>query len=137
MSKRTSLTSRRPSRRLRFLPAILASSAIAAPALAQSFSGDGTFYDPSVGVGACGFEVPGADAYVAALNPDQFAEGAACGRCIEVHGPDGSVVVRVIDLCPSCASGSVDLGQGPFREIADPDQGRVPITWDFVDCAGR
>ncbi|MGK3968334.1 expansin EXLX1 family cellulose-binding protein [Sorangium sp. So ce118] len=137
MLKRTAFTAHRPSRRLHFFLASLVPCAIAAPALAQSFSGDGTFYDPSVGVGACGFAVPDADAYVAALNPEQLAGGAACGSCIEVNGPDGSVTVRVIDLCPSCASGSVDLGQGPFREIADPDRGRVPITWNYVNCDER
>jgi expansin (peptidoglycan-binding protein) len=42
--------------------------------------------------------------------------------------------VRIVDLCPGCASGDLDFSESAFAEIADPALGRVPISWRFVSC---
>ena len=54
--------------------------------------------------------------------------------CADVDGPNGSVRVRIVDLCPECASGDLDLSPQAFDQIAERAQGRVPITWTFVAC---
>lgn len=95
-------------------------------------SGEGTFYAGD-GTGACSFP-PRPDMLFAALNAPQFDGAAYCGACAEVTGPDGTVVVAIVDLCPECASGDLDLSPTAFDVIADPRDGRVPITWREVPC---
>lgn len=95
-------------------------------------SGEGTYYDAD-GSGNCSFEA-GGDLMVAALNTADYAGAAACGGCITVEGPDGSVTVRVVDRCPGCADGDVDLSEQAFARIAAVEDGRVPIDWRWVPC---
>ena len=40
--------------------------------------------------------------------------------------------MRIVDRCPECAIGDVDLSLEAFSLIADPVLGRVPISWQFV-----
>lgn len=47
----------------------------------------------------------------------------------------GEVTVRIVDLCPECASGDLDLSPEAFQRIAPLADGRVPITWTEVPCA--
>lgn len=96
-------------------------------------TGEGTYYDAD-GSGACSFDPSPGDLMVAAANPTDFAGSAACGACAEVDGPNGSVTVRIVDLCPGCAAGDLDLSQEAFAEIAEIAAGRVPITWRYVPC---
>lgn len=94
-------------------------------------SGEATHYDAE-GVGACGIQTP-PDYLVAAINDEQYSK-ANCGRCVSVMGPSGTVVVRIIDKCPGCDAGDLDLSQTAFSKIAPLSAGRVKITWSFVDC---
>ncbi|KAL1920041.1 uncharacterized protein VTP21DRAFT_1187 [Calcarisporiella thermophila] len=96
------------------------------------FSGDGTFYN--VGLGACG-KTNNDKELVAALNAPQFGGGnnnsPVCGKRATVKGPKGSVTVTIVDKCPGCKSGDLDLSPAAFNKIADAAQGRVPISWSF------
>jgi len=94
-------------------------------------SGEATYYVAN-GTGACGFAITN-DQLVAAMNGAQYSK-ATCGKCVEVTGPLGSVVVRIADKCPGCKSGDLDLSQSAFQKIAKLSAGRVPITWHFVAC---
>lgn len=105
-----------------------------APPLGQDQTGDGTYYD-ATGAGACSFDPTPNDLDVAAMNAPQFAGSAVCGECVAITGPKGSVTVRVVDLCPECKSGDLDLSQSAFAKIADVSAGRVKITWHVVACA--
>ncbi|KAJ1659787.1 hypothetical protein IWQ61_001184 [Dispira simplex] len=104
----------------------------------ETFKGDGTYYSPSVGTGSCGW-LNSDDEYVAALNADQFGNPANpnnspfCGKKIKVDGPKGSVEATIVDKCPVCKHGDIDLSTGAFDQIADQAEGRVPITWSFMD----
>jgi expansin (peptidoglycan-binding protein) len=95
-------------------------------------SGEATYYDAD-GSGKCSFE-PGGDRLVAAMNGADFDNAAWCGGCIEVDGPSGTVVVRVVDSCPGCASGDLDLSQEAFATIAPLVRGRVDVRWREVPC---
>ena len=94
-------------------------------------SGEATYYDAE-GVGACGIQTP-PDYLVAAINDEQYSK-ANCGRCVSVTGPKGTVVVRIIDKCPGCDAGDLDLSMTAFSKIADKSAGRVKITWRFAPC---
>lgn len=100
-------------------------------ATGEEFEGEATYYDAN-GTGACGFPASN-DFMVAAINDEQYSK-ANCGRCIEVAGPTGKVVVRIVDKCPGCSFGDVDLSQTAFGKIAKLSAGRIAITWRFVEC---
>jgi len=96
-------------------------------------AGEATYYG-ATGAGACSFDASPGDLMVAAMNLPDYAGSAVCGACAAVEGPSGAVTVRIVDLCPECASGDLDLSESAFATIADPKLGRVPITWRFVSC---
>jgi expansin (peptidoglycan-binding protein) len=96
--------------------------------------GEATYYDAD-GSGNCSFDPSPQDLMVAAANPTDYAGSDACGACAAVDGPDGSVTVRIVDQCPGCAAGDLDLSPQAFERIAPLADGRVPITWRFVPCA--
>ncbi|MCB0093536.1 MAG: hypothetical protein KDE54_36855 [Caldilineaceae bacterium] len=66
------------------------------------------------------------------MNADEYDNAALCGAYVRVNGPNGVVTVRIVDLCPECSAGHLDLSQEAFALIADPVQGRVTITWQVV-----
>lgn len=101
--------------------------------LGQPVQGEGTYYAAD-GSGNCSFDKSPQDLMVAALNLTDYAGSAACGSCIAVDGPKGSVTVRVVDSCPGCAKGDVDLSEQAFAKIAALSAGRVKITWKTVAC---
>lgn len=96
-------------------------------------SGEATYYDAD-GSGACSFDAS-ADRMVAAINGTDYAGSAMCGACAEVEGPAGSAIVRIVDSCPGCEPGDLDLSREAFEQIAALSAGRVPITWRRVPCA--
>lgn len=115
------------------------SSAAAATSSSSSsggdFSGDATYYTP--GLGACGWESSSTD-LIAALNADQFHSfgsmsngNPACGKSATITRNGKTVTVKIVDLCPECAYGSLDLSPSAFDEIADEAEGRVEITWSW------
>ncbi len=95
-------------------------------------TGEGTYYD-SDGTGNCGFDAS-PDRMVAALNAADYAGAAWCGACVAVTGPDGEAIVRIVDQCPGCARGDLDLSREAFAKIAPLSAGRVPIRWRPVAC---
>jgi expansin (peptidoglycan-binding protein) len=101
--------------------------------LGPPVQGEGTYYAAD-GSGNCSFDPSPQDLMVAALNLTDYAGSAACGSCIAIDGPRGSVTVRVVDSCPGCAKGDVDLSQQAFAKIAALSAGRVKITWKTVPC---
>ncbi len=101
--------------------------------------GDATYYF-ATGAGACTFDPSPNDLMVAALNSADYGTADLCGAFVEVTGPDGSVVVRIVDHCPDClADGDIDLSIQAFAYIAEVHLGRVPATWRVVspDIAGN
>ncbi len=96
-------------------------------------AGEGTFYGAD-GSGNCSFPPSPDNLMVAAMNEADYLGSQACGACVAVDGPLGSVTVRIVDRCPGCAPGDIDLSESAFAMIADPVDGRVPITWQYTDC---
>ena len=101
-------------------------------ATGPDFSGEATYYAAD-GTGACGFKATPNDLMVAAMNGKQYAK-SWCGQCVLVTGPKGTVKVRIVDLCPGCKQGGLDLSKQAFAAISPLSAGRIKITWHVVAC---
>jgi expansin (peptidoglycan-binding protein) len=108
-------------------------AACAAPAAAK-IAGKATFY-AATGAGNCSFDALSAP-LVVALGPAEYRAGAACGGYLDVTGPKGSVRVKVVDRCPECAAGHIDLSQEAFTRIGSPTDGIVPVSYRTVTGPG-
>jgi expansin len=98
-----------------------------------SHTGDGTYYQTN-GVWNCGFDSSTGDLQFGAMNHTDYAASAACGACAHLTGPSGEVTVRIVDQCPECKPGDIDLSPQAFQLIADLALGRVTINWQYVPC---
>ncbi len=115
-----------------WLPIIV--TAAATVAVNPTHQGLATYYG-ATGAGACLFDPSPADLMVAAMNAVEYDTAAVCGAYVRVTGPSGSVTVRIVDLCPECQAGHLDLSQEAFAQIADPVLGRVAISWQVISPA--
>lgn len=97
-------------------------------------SGEATYYTFASGAGSCMFDSTPGDLMVAAMNRNDYAGSQVCGECVSVTGPKGTILVRVVDLCPECPQGNLDLSPLAFSQIGDIELGHVPITWQLVPC---
>ncbi|KAI9225355.1 MAG: RlpA-like double-psi beta-barrel-protein domain-containing protein-containing protein, partial [Piptocephalis tieghemiana] len=120
-------------------PAPAAAAPASAPA-AGTYSGDATYYTP--GLGACEATNTASD-HIAALNSPQFGNWArylnspfCVNTCALVKGPKGQVKVKIVDRCPECKRGDLDLSPAAFDLIADAAKGRVEISWSWTSCDG-
>jgi expansin (peptidoglycan-binding protein) len=94
--------------------------------------GDGTYYNAD-GTGNCGFD-KSADLMVGAMNHTDYAGSAVCGECVAITGPKGSVTIAIVDQCPECKPGDIDLSPQAFAKLDDLSAGRIPISWKVVSC---
>lgn len=84
---------------------------------------------------------PHARKYYVAMNNDQFDGLRSCGRCVEVQcddhrcsGERKKAVVQVLDRCPECKHGDLDLSPEVFREITGSHPSRYTVKWKYVQC---
>lgn len=110
-----------------WLPLIFNPPAISNPI----HQGTATYYN-ATGDGACMFGPSPENLMVSAMNAAEYDTAAVCGAYMRVIGPKGEVIVRIVDLCPECNAGHLDLSREAFALIADLPQGRVDITWQVV-----
>lgn len=98
-------------------------------------AGEATFYDAFAKGEGTSCNLPAGDRFVAAMNLEDYRNAAACGACLVVVGPDGDeILVRVVDACPACKPGGLDLSREAFAWLAPHDGGRIPIRWQPVPC---
>ena len=83
------------------------------------------------GLPNCSYSPP-ADGLYVALPPPEYAGAAACGGYLQVSGPDGSVRVKVIDQCPECAAGHIDLSEPAFAKLAPLSAGLVDVSYTYL-----
>jgi len=119
-----------------FTTATKALIAVVASALyigsASAFTGDITWYDTDVGIGACGIQ-NNDNQHIAALSSAQYDNGANCGATIQIEYQGNTVTATVEDLCEGCSSGDVDLTPSAFEVLAPTFVGRLTgATWNFV-----
>lgn len=77
---------------------------------------------------------PQSNIYFAAINAPQWQNSENCGKCIELSNGSKKIQVQIVDSCPECAYGDIDLSEQAFVKLAKKSQGRVKnITWKFLD----
>jgi expansin (peptidoglycan-binding protein) len=98
-------------------------------------AGEATFYVVGANaLGNCTLEFGDTD-FVAAVSPDLYAGSARCGECLLVSGAAGVALVKVVDQCPGCNAGSLDLTTAAFEAIVGPQSiGRDVIDYEPVEC---
>ena len=97
-------------------------------------TGEATYYDFADGSGNCSFDPSPDDLMIGAMNHEDYAGSDACGACVRLAGPNGEITVRIVDQCPECPAGDIDLSPEAFSQIAELSAGRVPISWSYVAC---
>ncbi|MDE3056722.1 MAG: hypothetical protein KGJ59_02025 [Bacteroidota bacterium] len=105
------------------------------PDFPVTHSGEATFYFPryaSDSTGSCSFDLSPGDTLIGAMNLIDYENSKLCGAVISVSGPRGTVVIKIVDLCPECPQGNIDLSPQAFAQIADTVLGRVPIHWHVL-----
>ncbi|TDH69469.1 hypothetical protein CCR75_005960 [Bremia lactucae] len=110
------------------------------------FTGQGTSYQLNqVSSGSCNlmYESGDADNY-AALNDAQWNSTRNCGRCAEISCGDdrckdktSSALVYLVDRCPNCQPGDLDLSPTVFQKLTGSTSSRYSIKWKFVACPVR
>ena len=100
-----------------------------------SHTGQATYYTTADGSGNCSFDPSPNDLMIGAMNATDYQASAACGGCVHLTGPNGAITIRIVDQCPECPQGNIDLSPTAFDGIAARSAGRVPITWNYVACS--
>ena len=101
-------------------------------AVAGQTSGEATHYVLQPGDGNCSYPAANTDQLHVALSPGEYGAAAACGSYLQVTGPDGSVTAEVVDQCPECQAGHIDLSEQAFAKIAPLSAGLVPVTYHTI-----
>jgi expansin (peptidoglycan-binding protein) len=105
--------------------------AYAAAGAAGTGAQTATYY-ASGGPGNCSFPRLPADGLYVALSPPEYRGAAACGGYLQVKGPDGSVRVKVVDQCPGCAAGHIDLSEPAFAKLAPLPDGLIKVGYTYL-----
>jgi len=103
------------------------------------YTGDLTYYDP--GLGACGVTSSNSDKIVAVshLVYDAVSTGSnpnanpLCGKKIRARRDNKSVDLTVVDRCTGCQPTDIDVTIDIFGMLADVDQGRVLVEWNWLE----
>ncbi|KAH6691690.1 rare lipoprotein A [Plectosphaerella plurivora] len=118
-------------------PAPAPASPVAAAASGPSVSGKSTFYGGNVSGGTCsftGYTIP-AGLYGTAFSGSAWGSSANCGGCVKVTGPNGnSITAMIVDKCPECDEGHLDLFQNGFEKLGTLSAGIISTSYTFVDC---
>ena len=120
---------------LRFATASCASvrvQAAGAPPLTGVTTGQAYYYSPARGQGACSFGTLARRGLYVSLGAAQYAGGAACGSYLEVTGPAGSVRAEVVDSCPGCSHGGIDMSEAAFARVARASAGTAGVSYTLV-----
>ena len=108
-------------------------SACAAPPSTSGRRGIATYFDLEGTLGNCSYpSPPGDDLFVALSEASEYSAGAGCGTYLDVTGPKGKVRVKVIDSCPPCGAGHIDLSLTAFRKIGVQDDGIIKVKYRTV-----
>ncbi|CEP19647.1 hypothetical protein [Parasitella parasitica] len=104
-----------------------------------SILGTATYYDVAAGVGSCG-EMNSNDDMVVAVNHGQMKNGAnpnknpQCNKKVKIVGKTGKTVqARIVDTCPGCDHGCLDMSSALFKKVCGKlELGVCQIKWNFI-----
>ena len=79
--------------------------------------------------------------YFGAMNTTDFAQGAACGACVEASYNGKKVVLTIVDECPIgsnpvCTKGHIDLSRKAIRQLESNSnlEDLKNVSWHYVKC---
>jgi expansin len=79
--------------------------------------------------------------YFGAMNTTDFAQGAACGACVEASYNGKKVVLTIVDECPIgsnplCVKGHIDLSRKAIRQLESNSnlENLKGVSWKYVKC---
>ncbi|TFK49498.1 plant expansin [Heliocybe sulcata] len=91
-----------------------------------------TWFD--VGLGACGHNNVASD-YVVALSLADFGAGYPgpnCGRKLQISYGGKTATAEVVDKCPGCPQGGLDLSNGLFAFFDNPAIEVIYGSWNYI-----
>ena len=65
----------------------------------------------------------------------------ACGKCAKINYQGRSTTVQVVDFCPSCAKGGLDISHASMGDLVGSYDRATELgvlfnaTWNWVDCS--
>ncbi|KAI0644374.1 hypothetical protein C8Q79DRAFT_767332 [Trametes meyenii] len=72
--------------------------------------------------------------FIVALSTQQWDGGAHCNAPVHIQYQGTTVAARVMDECPGCSVGQLDLTPGLFTHLSGSiDQGAIFGSWSFDD----
>jgi hypothetical protein len=104
----------------------------------KTYTGDFTYY--AVGMGSCGFTSTEDEEVVAVSHEIMSAYNGAnpnknplCGQYVTITGKNGSKTkAKIVDTCPGCDMGSLDMPEALFNKVTSNGDGRVAnMEWCF------
>ncbi|KAI8991124.1 RlpA-like double-psi beta-barrel-protein domain-containing protein-containing protein, partial [Mycotypha africana] len=103
----------------------------------ETYSGTATWFSPENNggnYGACWGEWIDDDSAIVALNANQYGSmnknSDWCGTKVQISGPHGTATAKVLDACPGCGWGDLDLTPSLFkRVVGNLDKGVGKIHW--------
>ncbi|KAK3200774.1 hypothetical protein Dsin_024189 [Dipteronia sinensis] len=120
---------------------MLVAMAMCLDSVAYASQGTATFYTPPYVPSACnGFQNDGV--MIAAASYAIWNNGAVCNKYYRIKCTGatnqgipqpckgGTVVVKIVDLCPSGCQGTIDLSKEAFSVIANPDAGKIKVEYN-------
>jgi expansin len=79
--------------------------------------------------------------YFGAMNTTDYAQGAACGACVEASYNGKKVVLTIVDECPIssnpvCTKGHIDLSRKAIRQLESNSslENLKGVSWRYVKC---
>jgi expansin len=117
---------------LHFVTAACANVPGSAPPLTGVTTGQAYYYSPGGGAGSCSFGTLGRGGLYVSLGASQYAGGAACGSYLDVTGPGGHVQAEVVDFCPGCTGGGIDMSEAAFARVASSSAGTARVSYTLV-----
>ncbi|KPM40275.1 hypothetical protein AK830_g6281 [Neonectria ditissima] len=101
----------------------------------EAVTGSSTFYGGNLSGGNCMFTdytIP-SGIYGTAFSGEIWDNAAHCGACLEITGPTGTITAMIVDQCPECDAGHLDLFPDAFTAVGGTD-GIVDTSYKFVTC---
>ncbi|ORY64645.1 hypothetical protein LY90DRAFT_380374 [Neocallimastix californiae] len=71
--------------------------------------------------------------YYIAISGRQYNDDL-CGRCIKIVYNNKYLVGKLVDECPDCPSGGLDISPSMFSHFAPKKDGVFNADWEYVSC---
>ncbi|CAO3617192.1 unnamed protein product [Mucor hiemalis] len=104
------------------------------------FKGTATWYKPKTeggDRGACDGVKIDDDSEIVALNAEQYGKMSKnsehCFSKVKITGSEGSAIATIVDACPGCKYGDLDLTPVLFKQVCgNMKKGVDEIEWQFI-----